>query len=294
MWTLLFRRLSRLCKCCVRVRRQAQSAVTSIGLVTSAQVRRVIWRVIGLPMPTLAVSMPTFDVAVSQASNLFSKTLGALRRSDLVAQIIRTWTAMPDKQQHGALFLLCGTCSGLLFLGRRRRLVQVEDPAIVPAFHKLLAKTGGVSGNAKSGESSLVRQIVLTGGPIGGKATLASRLRSALSQRGWDVVIAPSVVAIIGNAGVALPSSTDGAHLLEFEAAVLELQHALEASLKRAAAAAGDRTVVIYDRGILDPAAFVPREQWGALAAMTRLVPRPLSWYAPHLVAALTSVVCLC
>ena len=112
-----------------------------------------------------------------------------------------------------------------------------------------------------------VQQVVLTGGPVGGKATLAAKLRSALGQRGYNVVVAPSVVALLGNAGVAIP--TEGPALLEFETAVFEMQLALETSFRRASAASGAaRSVVIYDRGILDPAAFVPREQWAVRAAL--------------------------
>ena len=43
-----------------------------------------------------------------------------------------------------------------------------------------------------------------------------------------------------------------------------------------------------YDRGILDVAAFLPREQWAALAEFAPSQPRPMDWYSAvvHLVSA--------
>ena len=87
---------------------------------------------------------------------------------------------------------------------------------------------------------------------------------------------------------VEIPSASVS-ELLQFEGAVLEMQHALEGSFKRASAACGERSVIIYDRGILDPAAFVPRSQWPALAeSAPQLSGRPMSWYTciMHLVTA--------
>ena len=240
----------------------------------------------------LRAAMSLMEPAVDNFSKMLATTLATLKRSELVTKLLHSFKSLPEKQQSAVLVLgLATTCSGILLLGRRRRTTTCQDNAVVPAFHKLLAQQrgGGVSGNHQPGASSTVHQIVLTGGPVGGKATLAGKLRKALGQRGWDVVIAPSVVALLGNAGINLPAPHDGPRMLEFESAVLELQHHLESSFKRAAAATGDKSVVIYDRGILDPAAFVPREQWPALAAATpRLDTRPLTWYTAvvHLVSA--------
>ena len=62
---------------------------------------------------------------------------------------------------------------------------------------------------------------MLTGGPLGGKATLAARLRTELSERGWRVIIAPSVLALLCNSGCTIPQPDDAPALLQFEARVV-------------------------------------------------------------------------
>ena len=184
--------------------------------------------------------------------------------------------------------------SALAFLRWARRPARFKpESGVVPAFHKLLLdqRKSMPKPSRPEGERPLapVVQVVLTGGPMGGKATCAARLRRELAALGWRVIIAPSVAAILGNSGVEIPSSEDVSELLQFEGAVLEMQHALEGSFKRASAACGERSVIIYDRGILDPAAFVPRSQWPALAeSAPQLSGRPMSWYTciMHLVTA--------
>ena len=170
------------------------------------------------------------------------------------------------------------------------RLAIEDDESIVPAFHKLLRPTAARArtGLTMSTSSGQVAQIVLTGGPMGGKATLASRLRRVLRERGWHVLIAPSVPALLFNSGLDRPSKEDAVAILEFEVAVLELQHQLEGSFKRAATASGTKTAIIYDRGVLDVAAFLPREYWPELAARASLSLRPRDWYKAivHLVSA--------
>jgi hypothetical protein len=115
---------------------------------------------------------------------------------------------------------------------------------------------------------------------MGGKASLAARLRRTLEGT-HQVLIAPSVQALLANSGLDVPKRADARALLQHEAAVVELQSALESALTRAAEASGQPTVIVYDRGVLDPAAFLPREQWPALTDLIQgLYPsRDFSWY---------------
>ena len=62
----------------------------------------------------------------------------------------------------------------------------------------------------------------------------------------------------------------------------------MQASFQRIAAASGEQCVVIYDRGMLDVAAFLPRELWGALHDLAPQQQRPIDYYRAivHLVTA--------
>lgn len=235
----------------------------------------------------------------TQLSSQLAPLIDKLRSHELVQPLLTRmqpllarFHTLDAAQQRVAMFMCGGLAfSSMLLMNSRRRRAAAVDDTVVPAFHKLISQKSGHlkprATRSTTGRAS-IHQVVLTGGPVGGKATLAARLRTVLRQRGYDVVIAPSVVALLGNAGVEIPA--EGAPLLEFETAVFQLQLALETSFKRAAGAGanGGKVVVLYDRGILDPAAFVPREQWAALASMAPRIERPLDWYTAvvHLVTA--------
>ena len=65
--------------------------------------------------------------------------------------------------------------------------LRKRDQPVEPAFHKLLAqRTQRLPAHAaSSGAPGVVLQVVLTGGPMGGKASLAARLSRQLGERGW-------------------------------------------------------------------------------------------------------------
>ena len=194
-----------------------------------------------------------------------------------------------------ALLMLQSTWAQL----RRPRLRQAKDADTtranssspserVPlAFHQVVldqgvkprrpkpARAAGAGDAADGSCVSEPMQIVLTGGPLGGKSSLAARLSDALHERGVAVYVAPSVAAMLFNCGCARPDASDAAAILHFEIAVLQLQLQLEASFQRIARASGERRVaIVYDRGVLDVAAYLPRELWGELARQVLL---PLS-----------------
>ena len=203
-----------------------------------------------------------------------------------------------NKELIAAAALLAGGGALVLLLRRRRQRAHHEaeptSPTIVPAFHKLLAQRAATTRIARpsvEGErvpTPLVVQVVLTGGPVGGKSSLAARLSKRLGALGWRVVIAPSVVTLMLNSNCVLPPPNDSRAQVQFEGAVLEMQHALEGAFKRAAGVTGDKCVVIYDRGVLDVGVFLPREQWPALVNEFPTVRRPPDWYhcIVHLVTA--------
>jgi len=88
-------------------------------------------------------------------------------------------------------------------------------------------ETGGATGKHAAGHPPM--QVVLTGGPLGGKSSLAAHLASELQRRGVVVFVAPSVAALFLNCGCTRPEAGDTQGLLQFECAVLQLQLALEA-----------------------------------------------------------------
>jgi hypothetical protein len=93
--------------------------------------------------------------------------------------------------------------------------------------HRVARETGGATGKHAAGHPPM--QVVLTGGPLGGKSSLAAHLASELQRRGVVVFVAPSVAALFLNCGCTRPEAGDTQGLLQFECAELQLQLALEA-----------------------------------------------------------------
>ena len=198
-----------------------------------------------------------------------------------------------------ALLLLPGSIALL----RRPRLRQEAGRATSPtserlpvAFHQVVLDPGAKprkpkvarAPGAEADGASEPMQIVLTGGPLGGKSSLAARLSDELQNLGVTVYVAPSVAAMLFNCGCARPDATDADAILSFEIAVLQLQLQLEASFQRIARASGERCAIIYDRGVLDVAAYLPRELWGELARQAPQEQRPIDYYRAivHMVTA--------
>ena len=126
----------------------------------------------------------------------------------------------------GTVLRVCGVTiavtSYAVLTRRRRRLATgskwMEDTPVEPAFHKVIRRPPRRSSRSEAGlPCGRIAQIVLTGGPLGGKASLAARLRTELSDRGWRVIVAPSVPAILCNSGCTIPSADDASALLQFE-----------------------------------------------------------------------------
>jgi len=107
--------------------------------------------------------------------------------------------------------------------------------------------------------------VALTGGPCSGKSSSLEHMSRVLAKHDVAVVTAPEVPTILINGGCVFPGFDDADKLFEFEAGVLQLQHAVESSFKRIAAVSGRTTVLVLDRALLDVSAYVPADMWARL-----------------------------
>lgn len=136
-------------------------------------------------------------------------------------------------------------------------------------YDKELANMGTAKNPAKvqkhvkhHGETkNYVYRVVLTGGPCGGKSSSLDDLTKALTKKGFDVMCVPEVPTILLNGGCKYPG-TDGDQeaLIVFEKALIQAQLQLERSFIEIAASTNRPTIVVMDRGLLDVAAYLPRE----------------------------------
>lgn len=109
-------------------------------------------------------------------------------------------------------------------------------------------------------------RIVLTGGPCGGKTSSLNLLKSRLQADGYSVFVVPEIPSILIGGGANIGALDAGA-FKQFETNVLTLQLAFENAFIALAKADSEPSVVIYDRGLMDPAAYVSQELWRTLLA---------------------------
>lgn len=109
---------------------------------------------------------------------------------------------------------------------------------------------------AKANEEPSVTKIVLTGGPCAGKTTAQARIDEHFTSRGYKVLFVPETATEMITAG--LNPSRVG--LEGFEAALMKLQREKEAVYDSAAQAMGGNVLVVCDRGMLDNAAYMPKD----------------------------------
>ncbi|KAI9136438.1 AAA domain-containing protein [Paraphysoderma sedebokerense] len=114
-------------------------------------------------------------------------------------------------------------------------------------------------------DSGLVSVICLTGGPCGGKSTVQSMLSDVLENMGYKVYRVPETATILLGCGVTF-GELDHVQQFSFQESILrvmlhleqtfiDLAHLNAKNLKR-------KTVVLCDRGTMDPSAYIDRPGW--------------------------------
>lgn len=93
-----------------------------------------------------------------------------------------------------------------------------------------------------------------------------ARLDKVLREdHGFDVYLCPEVPTLLLNAGARYPGLDGGDELVQFEISLVELQLQMELSFYQIAQSTGRPSVILFDRGLLDFAAYTPSEKWGLI-----------------------------
>lgn len=115
-----------------------------------------------------------------------------------------------------------------------------------------------------SSSTSNVVQIVLTGGPCGGKSTAIEGLKTYLTEMGYNVYTIPEVPTILFLNGAVYPGEdiSRRKELLALEETIMSLQLTMEDSFLKIARSTGKKCVVLCDRGVIDVKAYMPADVW--------------------------------
>lgn len=114
----------------------------------------------------------------------------------------------------------------------------------------------------------IVKSIVFTGGPCGGKTTALSQVSECLKDLGNGVICVPEAATLIFSSGghLFMDRYTPN-QAIEFQKCLMSLQINLEEIFKRIVAinAISPTVFALCDRGLMDGSAYLPREQWEVL-----------------------------
>ncbi len=109
-----------------------------------------------------------------------------------------------------------------------------------------------------------ITKIVLTGGPCAGKTTALARIIQYYTDRGYAVYAQPEAATLFNQAGVNF--LTDDKELFfESEKQLLSFQLHTEECFLKLAEKSDKPVIIVYDRGVMDIAAYMSNDMWQAL-----------------------------
>lgn len=106
-------------------------------------------------------------------------------------------------------------------------------------------------------------KIVLTGGPGAGKTTALARIEQDLQDKGYYVLIASESATELIKGGIR-PFGNPAIDMIQFQSLIVPYQLNKEATYENACQLlpADTKCVIIYDRGVMDNAAYVESQQF--------------------------------
>ncbi|OGL65160.1 hypothetical protein A3B21_00275 [Candidatus Uhrbacteria bacterium RIFCSPLOWO2_01_FULL_47_24] len=117
----------------------------------------------------------------------------------------------------------------------------------------------------KSQAMTKIPRIVFTGGPCAGKTTTINYVGKKLKELGFHCVLPAEVSAILIDAAL-LPNKIRPLRYGPFERAYVKTQLFWESIFdKMAQEAEGDKKIIIFDRGVIDLAAYMPVPEFNAI-----------------------------
>ena len=109
-----------------------------------------------------------------------------------------------------------------------------------------------------------ITNIVLTGGPCAGKTTALAKIIQHFTYRGYAVYTQPEAATLFNQAGVNFLTD-DKSLFFESEKQLLSFQLHTEECFRKMAEKAGQPAIIVYDRGVMDIAAYMNNDTWQAL-----------------------------
>jgi len=109
-----------------------------------------------------------------------------------------------------------------------------------------------------------VYKVALTGGPCAGKTTAQAMMSTFFENLGWKVYRVPEAAFVLLGGGVKFPDLNEE-EVYKFQENLMKTLLQLEQTFFDLAATCQRDTLVISDRGAMDPSSYMSSEQWQEL-----------------------------
>lgn len=111
-----------------------------------------------------------------------------------------------------------------------------------------------------------IYKIAITGGPCAGKSTSLKKINEDLTAKGFRVFMVPEVPTMVVHAGgMILMSQFNIQERIKFQSLLIRFQMYTEDYFTRLAQMSRQPSIVLCDRGTVDPAAYVSKEEFQAI-----------------------------
>eukprot|EP01017_Pseudomicrothorax_dubius_P004048 TRINITY_DN1072_c0_g1_i1.p2 TRINITY_DN1072_c0_g1~~TRINITY_DN1072_c0_g1_i1.p2 ORF type:complete len:494 (+),score=140.30 TRINITY_DN1072_c0_g1_i1:36-1484(+) len=150
----------------------------------------------------------------------------------------------------------------------RPRLQSENEPAEQPELGEVRRKTMPALQlrHSSTGSEFPIFKICITGGPCAGKTSALSFLNEKLSERGFKVFTVPETPTLtMQGGGMIIMGNLTQDKIIRFQTLLIKTQMNMEDYFVDLAILNGQPAVVLCDRGVMDPSAYMTPEQFQAL-----------------------------
>jgi thymidylate kinase len=111
-----------------------------------------------------------------------------------------------------------------------------------------------------------IYKIVITGGPCAGKTTSLEKIKKEMSEKGYRVFSVPEIPTMVVVAGGMILMSKFNTHeRIHFQSLLMRFQMYAEDYFTKLAEMSKSPSIVLCDRGVVDPYAYVSKEEFQAI-----------------------------
>lgn len=116
-------------------------------------------------------------------------------------------------------------------------------------------------------EKKLIHRVVFTGGPCAGKTTSINRMKNFFENIGWKVFCVPETATLLLSTGILFYELEN--HTIAFQEnllkTLLQIEDTINQTVKFYNTQHNKNCLVLYDRGAMDPVAYLKPEDWETL-----------------------------